>query len=66
MRYKPLISCMILVMTQSHHASTELASTMEQGTGILLGLSPIAGNAEVTELIRAMIDRIEVHPGPSP
>lgn len=34
---------MILVLTQSHHGSTEFAPAMEDRSGILPGLSPVAG-----------------------
>ena len=34
---------MILVLTQSHHGSTEFAPAMENDSGVLPGLSPIAG-----------------------
>lgn len=34
---------MILVLTQSHHGSTEFAPAMENDSGVLPGLSPVAG-----------------------
>lgn len=34
---------MILVLKQSHHGSTEFTPAMAQSTGVLPGLSPVAG-----------------------
>src|SRR5688572_28558876 len=36
-------TCIILVLKQFHHGSTEFAPAMAENTGILPGLSPVAG-----------------------